>query len=637
MTTTTAARRINQLSPQVINQIAAGEVIERPASVVKELMENSVDAGARRIDVEIEGGGSELIRISDDGGGIAFEDLTLAVASHATSKLTSADDLFRVHTMGFRGEALASIAEVSHLRIRSQTADDLIGGEITVMAGQASEPRQVGTRPGTQIEIRELFVSTPVRRKFLKRESTEFGHITEQFLRIALPNPSLHCTLRHNGKGVHELAAGSVSDRLVALHGQLAADLIPIEAEVGPSRLWGYVAPPSVSKSSRRSQYLFLNGRYITDRSLQHALSEAYRGLLMVGRYPVAFLFLEVPPDAVDVNVHPTKSEVRFQDSSSLYRLILQTLRTKFLQLDFRQPMDGAALKAEPATRQMEIGSGADWKAQEELAAWAKKALSAASSGGSPHGPLPPVEEGSLPASAAERSPTEGTPVAAIASPEVQGSEAAASSGALTKPIAVAVEARRQSAPPTRVLQVYDTYLVFETDAGMTVIDQHALHERVMYEQLRPRVLSGAVEVQRLLIPAPVELSADDASTLGDHLDLLAELGLEVEPFGGTTMLVAGYPSLLAKADPGELLQTVADGLTGFDRKATRRDLADHLLATMACKAAIKAGQRLSPEEIDALMALRHLVDDAHHCPHGRPTALTLSRDELDRQFGRLG
>ena len=649
--------QINRLSQQVVNQIAAGEVIERPASVVKELMENSLDAGATRIDVEIERGGSELIRITDNGCGIPIDQLPLAVASHATSKLSCADDLFHVHTMGFRGEAVASIAEVSHLKLRSRPHDAAGGGELSVTAGQSSAVRAVGLPAGTQFEIRELFISVPVRRKFLKRESTEFGHIAEQFLRIALANPQLHLTLRHNDKGVHDLPPGTLLDRLRGLHGGLADELIPIEAEAGKARLWGYVAPPTVSRTSRKLQHLFLNGRSITDRSLQHALTEAYRGLLMVGRQPVSFLFLQIPAEDVDVNVHPTKSEVRFLDSSSLYRLVLQTLRAKFLSMDLPTAMDAGGLKAAaPSARQMDLEAPAMVEAHQDLAAWAKRALATASAeiasrttgSQSPiiaerieqaaaaydrvaMGPAAEsrlVDDAPVAAPDDERPPASGHPRPAVPdAPEV--------AAATTLPPATTPPP--PTGPPARVLQVHDTYLVFETGEGLTVIDQHALHERVMYEQLRPRVLAGEIEVQRLLIPIPVEMSTEDASLLADHEELIAELGLQIESFGGTTVLVSGYPSLLTRADPGELLQTVADCVRDADRKTTRRDLLDNLMHSMSCKAAIKAGQRLAPEEIDALMALRHLVDDAHHCPHGRPTALTLSREELDRQFGRLG
>ncbi|MCA9079526.1 MAG: DNA mismatch repair endonuclease MutL, partial [Planctomycetaceae bacterium] len=320
-----AGTRIQQLTQSVINKIAAGEVIERPASVAKELLENSVDALATRIDLEVEQGGTELIRIVDDGEGIHPDDLLLAVASHATSKIHDADDLFHVQTMGFRGEALASISEVSKFRIRTRPADQLTGLEMEVDGGQIGTPRPCGCPPGTQIEVRQLFFNTPVRRKFLKTQSTEFGHLSEQFTRIALAHPNLHMTLRHNGKQVYDLpATHDLKERLgLFFGGELADQLIAVEGEYGGARLWGYVAHPSQHKATRKGQYLFLNGRWIQDRSLQHALTEAFRGLLMVGRHPVAFLFLELSPDQVDVNVHPTKAEVRFQDSQTLYRLVL--------------------------------------------------------------------------------------------------------------------------------------------------------------------------------------------------------------------------------------------------------------------------------------------------------------------------
>src|SRR5262245_31414307 len=328
--------RIQQLSPHVVNKIAAGELIERPASVVKELLENSVDALGTRIDVQIAEGGMELIRIVDDGEGIDPEDLPLAVASHATSKLREADDLFRVQTLGFRGEALASIAEVSRLLVKSRQHDRPTGAELEVTAGVRGPIRPCGCAEGTTIEIRNLFANMPVRRKFMKQPSTEFGHVNEQFTKIALAHPRLHLVLRHNERPVYELpAAEKLLDRITLFFGSdLARHLIWVESEHERVRLWGYVGHPSQSKATRKGQHLFLNGRWIQDRSLQHALGEAYRGLLMVGRNPVTFLFLEMPADMVDVNVHPTKAEVRFRDSQRLYRQLLSTIRTRFLGLD---------------------------------------------------------------------------------------------------------------------------------------------------------------------------------------------------------------------------------------------------------------------------------------------------------------
>src|SRR3984957_19370355 len=325
--------RIQALETLVVNKIAAGEVVERPGSVVKELLENSLDALATRIDVDIVDGGTELIRIADDGQGIHPDDLTLAVTSHATSKIRGADDLFRVRTMGFRGEALASIASISRLKIKSRQADREHGTEIAVDGGTMAPIQPCGMPLGTVIEVRNLFFNTPVRRKFLRSVPTEFGHISEQFTRIALACPRLAAVLRHNERMVYELPpTDQVLERLKLFFGSDLADrLMWVESQTDSSRLWGYVGHPSENRSTRKGQYFFLNGRFIQDRSLQHALGEAYRGLLMTGRYPVAFLFLELAPELVDVNIHPTKAEVRFRDSQSLYRQLLSTLRTRFL------------------------------------------------------------------------------------------------------------------------------------------------------------------------------------------------------------------------------------------------------------------------------------------------------------------
>lgn len=639
--------RIHQLSTQVINKIAAGEVIERPASVVKELLENSVDAGATRIDVDIEEGGAELIRITDNGCGVDPEDFPLAVASHATSKLREADDLFRVMTMGFRGEALASISEVSRFRIRSRTPEADAAYELSVDAGKMGALKPTSGAIGTQIEVRELFCSVPVRRKFLKRASTEFGHISEQFTRVALANPQLHLTLRHNGKSVFELPpCDRLADRLALFFGrELAESLIWVENAAGVDddhiiKIWGYVAPPSFSHNTRKQQYLFLNGRWFQDRSLQHALGEAYRGLLMVGRQPIGFLFLEMPAAMVDVNVHPAKSEVRFVDSSNCYRLLLSTLRTKFLTLDLPNKLDADKLKPDtPPEKQLEM--------RVDFADWAKQALATAPT---------PNATAAWPTTSGSDAPAVGTfaqqtlsPTSDLTRPDAGYESPTAQPGVTSldsqDPVFVANQAvptlpsaRTQFEPATfRALQVHDTYLVVETGDGLTVIDQHALHERIMYETLRRRVLAGDVEVQKMLIPTTVELAPREAATLDDHKEMLVELGLEIEQFGNGTVLLSSLPPMLSRADPAALLREIAEQLESSAKKTERRDLIDSLLHMMSCKAAIKAGQKLKTEEIDFLLGQRDLIDDSHHCPHGRPTALTLSREELDRQFGRLG
>ena len=599
--------RIQPLAPEVVNQIAAGEVIERPASVAKELLENSLDALATRIELDVAAGGTELIRVSDDGEGVPEEDLPLALAQHATSKLRTPADLFTVATMGFRGEALASIASVSRFRFRSRPEGQELAAEIAAEGGTLTPIAPRGGGFGTTVEVRDLFFNVPARRKFLKTQATEFGHLAEQFTRVALANPRLRCTLRHNGKVIHDLPpASDVRDRLATFYGgELAGRLIPVESASDAARLWGFAGHPGDSKGSRKGQYLFLNGRWITDRSLQHALGEAYRGLVMVGRHPVAFLFLETAPDAADVNVHPTKSEVRFRDGAGLYRQLLSTLRTKFLSLNFEQkfhlPSPDAAAKPALEESQAELADG--------FADWARAALLKARDE-----PVPEPEPDS-PGDIDEPRDAEARP-----DPGVAGEASHA------KPPAV-----------TRAMQVLDTYLVVESDAGLQVIDQHALHERVMYETLRRRVLGEGVEVQRLLVPESVELDARRHAAVLEHVGILAELGFEVEDFGGTTVLLAGFPVLMRRADPAAALRDAADALADSPKSPDRRDLLDSLLHMMSCKAAVKAGQRLNHDEIDALLSARHLVDDAHHCPHGRPTALTLSRDDLDRQFGRMG
>src|SRR5262249_48776464 len=312
--------RIEQLPMSVITKIAAGEVIERPASVVKELLENSVDAGSTRIDIDIEEGGAELIRVVDDGCGIAPADLPLAFANHATSKLASAEDLFRVHTLGFRGEALASIGGIAQVSLQSRPVTEMVGAEITCHGGQMSEPRAWSGAPGTRIEVRHLFYNTPVRRKFLRTAGTETGHICEIYMRLALAQPGLHLALTHNGTGAYEVAGDTgLLDRIGLFFGNDIKDrLYGIDARHGPAHLYGFVADSACERGNLKMQYLFLNGRWIRDRSLSHALQEAYRGLLMTGRYAVAFLFLDLPADHVDVNVHPTKAEVRFRDGGAL-------------------------------------------------------------------------------------------------------------------------------------------------------------------------------------------------------------------------------------------------------------------------------------------------------------------------------
>jgi DNA mismatch repair protein MutL len=686
--------RIQQLDTSVINKIAAGEVIERPANVVKELIENSVDAMATRIDVDIVDGGAELIRITDDGEGIHPDDILLAVSSHATSKIVTAEDLFFIQTMGFRGEALASIAEVSHINIRTRQKEAMAGVELDVNCGDRSDVTPCGCPTGTRIEIRNLFASTPVRRKFLRTKSTEFGHISDQFTRVALANPRLRMTLRHNDKVVFDLpASDGLIDRLRMFYGKSLTDhLVWVESEVGEVRMSGYVAHPSQSKSGRKWQHLFLNGRWFLDRSIQHALTEAYRGLLMVGRQPISFVFVDMPPSAFDVNVHPTKVEVRFVDGQQLYRQMLSMIRTKFLTMDLDSEMKlGRGQSSEQEAGQGEaVGAvTAPQKLQAELNAWATDSGDASATGAKPvnqpgfNGNDPPMTTWSVRQSQADlarllaspesreaartapseqsntaelpetveaaeamfvgREDNQATAEGSVETESSRGAEEVADGGDRSQDQGAGAREFAKPAPGAgsqsgeRAMQIMDCYLLVEAEQGMMIIDQHALHERIMYEYLRPRVLNGAVESQRMLIPETIDLTASEASLIVEHADVLGQIGIGVEEFGTNTVLVNRWPVMMKKARPSEMIRDIVEQLESQDKQPTRRDVLDELLHMMSCKAAIKSGQRLTAEEIDSLLAQRHLCDDAHHCPHGRPTALVLSQAELDKQFGRLG
>ena len=564
--------RIHQLPSSVITKIAAGEVIERPASVIKELLENSIDAGSQRIDIEVEQGGVERIFVADDGCGIMPDDMPLAFASHATSKLQNADDLFRIGTLGFRGEALASIGGVAQVTLQSRPAALDSGCELHCDGGVLGVIKPWNGAPGTRIDVRHLFYNTPVRRKFLKAPGTELGHVSEAVTRLALAYPNLHLSLKHNGKSVYDVPATSTLEERIGLFfgADLPSALYEVNAERGPVRLHGYIADPAQDRGNARMQYLFLNGRWIRDRSLGYALQEAYRGLLMVGRYAVTFLFLELPPDQVDVNVHPTKAEVRFRDSSALFHLVLSTIRARLNEANLVPK-------------------------------------------------LQPPEFVPLPASV----------VPTLPDPFVE------------MPQSPAIEASASGLPLIangggKALQIHDAYLILETPEGMLVIDQHALHERILFEQFKRRLKEGQLERQRLLIPEPVDLTAEQAARTLDARAELSELGLDIEEFGGGTLLLSSYPTLLGKAAPAAILRDVVEFLVGQDRPPGRDVLLNELMSLMACKAAVKAGDRLSPEQIAALLEQRHLANDVHHCPHGRPTSLLFSRHDLDKQFGRV-
>jgi DNA mismatch repair protein MutL len=603
--------RIHTLPMSVVNRIAAGEVVERPASIVKELLENALDARPTRIDVTLEQGGVALVRVVDDGCGMEPDDLPLAVAPHATSKLRVAEDLERIGTLGFRGEALASIGEVSRLVIRSRPAGGG-GAMLEVDGGRMGEVVPEGCAVGTSVEVRQVFGNVPARRAFLRAPQTEWSHASEAFVRTALAHPEVGFTLTHNGRLVHDLPATSDwRERIGGLFGmKMAERLIEVEADDEDVRLAGLVGRPEDDQASGRLQHLFVAGRPFRDRSILHAVQEAYRGLLLTGRQPIVFLQFELPPDAVDVNVHPAKMEVRFRDPQRLYRLVLSSLRAKFLESDM-----GTALRPP-----------APWDVP-------------------PPAPASPPslfvnDAFPLPAPAAGVEPRGGQPAQAVpsAAPVVPSSVSA--SPAPAWPAAPAESEAARNAEPVahdeRAVQMLNRYLVVEQADGIEVIDQHALHERVLFERLKASVNEGRLEVQPLLIPEQVDLAPAELELVTEHAAALQKAGMRVEPFGGSTVIVSSKPVLAGRASAAGIVREVVDRLASAAPAAEPAMLVEEVLHGLACRAAIKAGDPLSQAEVDALVRDRRGVQDSHHCPHGRPTSLVLSRQELDRQFRRI-
>jgi DNA mismatch repair protein MutL len=622
--------RIQKLPMAVVNRIAAGEVVERPASVVKELLENALDASPTRVDVAVEQGGIALVRVVDDGGGIEAEDLLLAVTAHATSKLRVAEDLERIQTLGFRGEALASIGEVARLVVRSRTPHGT-AASLTVDGGRVGEVAPDGGGLGTTVEVHQLFGNVPARRAFLRAPQTEWSHSSEAFVRTALAHPGVALSLSHNGRRVHDLpAATEWRDRVGGLFGaSLAERLIEVAADDGEISLRGLVGRPEDDMAGTRLQYLFVAGRPFRDRSILHAVQEGYRGLLLTGRQPIVFLRFDVPADMVDVNVHPAKIEVRFREPARLYRLVLAALRTAFLQHDM-----GTRLKAPSAAPPGDSSAGG-WPATFTGSTRSPTAAVAPWFGQPHRQAAPPAPAPARPAAPWEQQ----TPLWEQAE-QTQGD--AAAGGAAGPAAAVPGAAVPGAAVPgaatesrERAVQMHNRYIVVECGDGIEVIDQHALHERVLYERLKASVAGGSLEVQPLLIPEKVDLAAAELELVTEHAEALDRAGMRVEPFGGSTVIVTSKPVLAGDTPAAEIVREVLDRLSAVAAGGDAGVLVDEVLHGLACRAAIKAGDPLSREEVDALVRDRRMVRESHHCPHGRPTSLVLSRQELDRQFRR--
>ncbi|MGF1635046.1 MAG: DNA mismatch repair endonuclease MutL [Phycisphaerae bacterium] len=607
-------RPIQPLSTHLVNKIAAGEVIERPASVVKELVENALDAGATQVVLEIEDGGRELIRVTDDGDGMPADQLPLALAEHATSKLADEADLFAISTMGFRGEALASIAAISHLKITSRTPDDDAAWAIESRGGDVTGPAVCAGNRGTGVEVRNLFFNTPARRKFLKGGGTETQHVNEMFLRLALPRPQVSFRLINNGRTTHDLPATDPVTRLLAVWPrEFAEQRLTVDATHEDMRLVGIVGLPELAHVTARYQHLFVNGRPIRDRFMNHALREAYRGLTEPGRQPAAVLLLTLPPADVDVNVHPTKSEVRFKDSGRVHSLVLSGVRQVLL---------GAELTPRAVPHVQAAATAATAEADEDRRQMRRQLadffLAVEPTQGRLETPGPVAEASRQPANDA-------TSIA-------DGVHAAEGTGAAASAVPPAFDPAAG-----RALQLHDSYLVAQTEDGLEIIDQHALHERIMYEELWQRVQRGPLESQALLMPLTLPATPRQLELLEEVAPLLKKLGIEAEAFGPDTAAVRAFPSFLSRLDPVAFVAELLERGESEQLDLHAEELLHDVLDMMACKAAVKAGDRLDPAEVQALLARRHLISRSSNCPHGRPTTLKLSLKDLEKQFKRTG
>jgi DNA mismatch repair protein MutL len=633
-----APRRPIQVLPDVLaSQIAAGEVVERPASVVKELTENALDAGATRILVELEQGGIELVRISDNGGGIPPEELPLALEPHATSKVRTPDELERIETLGFRGEALASIASVSRLSIRSRTPAHA-GASIIESEGGTIRPVRPAPGPvGTTLEVRTLFFNTPARRKFLRTVTTEQSKCVDVIRDLAISHPAVAFTLVCDGRTVLDVPPDqSPRDRALAVIGpELEREFLEVSADQYDDNrgvaLWGLVGRPSVARATRASQHIFVRGRAVRDRTIQHAIQEAFRGLIEPSRFPAAVLLIEMSPQAVDVNVHPQKAEVRFRDSGVVHSVVYHAIKRALQAADLTPaiaptvtplggslppdpravlpepktagPIEGAARYVDYFARQIpaQTGGAFSYEAIREALGAQDVASIAAST------PLPP------PAQSAGAAPAD--------------SERHAAPGAMLP----------QALPAQRHIQVHNSYVVTQDAQGVVIVDQHALHERVMFEGLLARVSRGDLESQSLLTPVVIESTPAQADRLDSLAPLFARLGVEAEPMGPRSIGVRAFPTFLFErgVDPKEFMADLLERAESDAFNPTTEETLRDVLDMMACKAAVKAGDRLDETQVRALLDLREEVERSSNCPHGRPTSIRLTIRELEKLFGR--
>lgn len=626
-------RPIRPLPEILINQIAAGEVVERPASVVKELVENAIDAGASRVDIDLEEGGVRLIRIRDNGSGIAPEQLPLAVSRHATSKIADLDDLESVATLGFRGEALPSIASVSRFTLSSRRAHDEHGSTLQIEGGKIGEVTPRAHAPGTTVEVRELFYNVPARRKFLRAERTELGHIEEWLRSLALARPDVELRVSHNGKASRRYKPGDLySDARLAetLGEDFANQAVRVDHSGAGLRLHGWIAQPHYSRASADQQYLYVNGRSVRDRSVAHAVKMAYGDVLYHGRQPAYVLFLELDPTRVDVNVHPAKHEVRFRDSRLVHDFVYRTLKDALA--DTRAGMSA-----------QEIGAGPVHPVD---AAAAPMASSAGASGfGLVRGPAPGAGSGSGGGGFSGWRPQQPLGLQVADAPAayaaLYAAPAGAERGAALPPMptenGLPVTSADAGVPPLgyAIAQLHGIYILAENAEGLIVVDMHAAHERIGYERLKNAHDGIGLQSQPLLVPITLAVGEREADTAESEAETLAALGFEVTRAGPGSLHVRSIPALLAHAEPEALLRDVLTDLREHGQSRRVASARDELLSTMACHGAVRANRRLTVPEMNALLRDMEITERSGQCNHGRPTWARFSLAEIDRWFLR--
>ncbi len=628
------------LPEKLCNQIAAGEVVERPASVVKELVENAIDAGSTSIVVEVVNGGARLIRVSDNGQGMNQHDVFLCFERHATSKIRTEEDLFNLGSLGFRGEALPAIAAVSRLKVCSRPHSSTVGMQIELRGGIVVDTRETGVPVGSMFEVRDLFYNLPARRKFLRKTSTEFGRITETVMRLGLAHPHIQFQLIHDGRQVFNyFRQQHAFERIAeALGRSVAGSLQGVECERGVISLRGYIAPPELSRSSTQAMYTYINGRFIRDPVVKHAVLDAYRQLLMKGRYPVCVLFLDMPPAQVDVNVHPTKHEVRFHDQRLVHDFITSAVRQ---QLRGNCEVGTFDRGASPAELQ-ESDGGVLASPTENLGLF-----------------LPSGEDNASALSCAPASSFYPYPTSRAHTPDIldidqvaegdsdwsarqdvnicQGgggfSQIQTAQSACRSSVATAPEGYFSSL--LLIGQYAHSYLVCADGDSLVLIDQHAAHERIGFERLREQYARRAVERQELLFPLMLELTQAQSAQLLEHVEYLSQLGFELEPFGGTTWALKALPLLLEEHDVAILVLDILADLSNWGTSQAQRQAVDEVLIKMACHSMVRANEKLDQSEMRALLSQMDQVDFNRHCPHGRPVVHAIPRREVEKFFSR--